>query len=184
MIIVLEASKKLTSLQNLNWPVFRLGENQPEQKNKLIFYYNEYINSENNIKSTYKIVDDKSINKPTLGLRRLHIEKDELYKISAAIYMLQDLIKLAKPTTWFIDNTGQLFQYKKSTRAKLQTYRIKQVLPAAGIGCILEVEGLVERFKSLTVPQKELYANILSYNGKHLLYGLSKEIITPTWRLV
>lgn len=180
----MEALKKLTNLQSLNWPVFRIGENQPDQKDGLIFFHTEYINETDIIKNKYKVIDDKNINKSTLGLRRLQIDKDDLYKISTAIYMLQDLIKLAKPTTWFIDNSGQVFQYKKSTRAKLETYRIKQVLPIRGIGCVLELEGLVERFKSLTVPQQELYATILSYRGKNLLYGLTNDKIKPSWRLI
>jgi hypothetical protein len=108
-----------------------------------------------------------------------------LYPIGTAIYFLQDVIKLAKSTTWFIDSHGQLFQHKKTRRAKLATHRLKQVFPAQGIGCILEVEGLAERFKSLQVPQDtELYAGILSYSGKNLLYGYYSEPIKPTWRLV
>jgi len=77
------------------------------------------------------------------------------------------------------------FSTKKSTRAKLATHRLKQVLPASGLGCILEVEGLVERFKSLQVPKpEEQYCGILSYGHSNLLYGYYSEPIKTTWRMV
>jgi len=77
------------------------------------------------------------------------------------------------------------FSTKKSTRAKLATHRLKQVLPASGLGCVLEVEGLVERFKSLQVPKpEEQYCGILSYGYSNLLYGYYTEPIKTTWRMV
>lgn len=177
--------RKHTTLQSLVWPVFRLGEREPQQLDGLVFYTKQYLDLEQvKFTNTYRVVDDRNIDKPTLGLRRLQIGK-ELFPIGTAIYFLQDVIKLAKSTTWFIDTQGQLFQHKKSTRAKLQTYRIKQVLPAHGIGCVLEIVGLPERFKSLQVPkQTEPYCGILTYNGSNLLYGYYSEPIKPTWRLV
>jgi hypothetical protein len=111
--------------------------------------------------------------------------KDKLFRISSAIYFIGDVIKLAKATTWFIDNHGQVFQHKKTTRAKLATHRLKQVLPVSGLGCVLEVEGLVERFKSLQVPKpEEQYCGILSYGYSNLLYGYYTEPIKTTWRMV
>ncbi len=177
--------RKPTGLKDLVWPVFRLGEREPQQLGGLIFYSKQYIDTDTvTFTHRYRVVDDKNIDKPTLGLRRLQIGK-ELFPIGTAIYFLQDVIKLAKSTTWFIDSSGQLFQHKKSTRAKLATYRIKQVLPAQGIGCVLEITGLAERFKSLQIPKDtEPYAGILTYSGSNLLYGYYSEPIKTTWRLV
>ena len=180
--------RKPIGLASLVWPVFRLGEHEPYTDGKLIFYSSQYVDNENPRSfNRYRIVDDKNIDRGTLGLRRLQlkIEKVKLYPIGAAIYFLQDVIKLAKSTTWFIDSHGQLFQHKKLVRAKLATHRINQILPASGIGCVLEVEGLSERFKSLQIPQQhELYAGILHYNHCNLLYGFYSEPIKTTWRLV
>ena len=180
--------RKPIGLANLVWPVFRLGEHEPYTNGKIIFYASEYIDlDEPKLFSRYRIVDDKDIDKPTLGLRRLVLKNQNinLFPISSAIYFLQDVIKLAKSTTWFIDSIGQVFQHKKLVRAKLATHKIIQVLPASGIGCVLEVEGLSERFKSLVVPKEyELYAGILQYNKCNLLYGYYAEKIKPTWRLV
>jgi hypothetical protein len=136
--------------------------------------------------SNYRIVDDKNIDKPTVGLRRLALaNKVSLFPIGSAIYFLADLIKLAKSTTWFVDNTGQVFQHKKSKRAKLTTKRIKQVLPAATIGCVIEVEGLSTRFKSMQIPKAyETYAGLLEFSDGHIFYGFYDRPIKDTWRLI
>jgi len=181
--------KKPIGLAAIVWPVFKLGEKEPYITNTIVFYASEYIEEEEDPKLLlrYRIIDDKSIDKSTLGLRRLVLKQQKLnlYPIGSAIYFLQDLIKLAKSTTWFIDSSGQIFQHKKIVRAKLVTHKITQVLPASGIGCVLEVEGLSERFKSLQIPKDyELYAGILKYNRCNLLYGYYSEPIKTTWRLV
>lgn len=167
--------------------MFRLGEREPMQKDGITFYYKEYLDTDTeDYRRNYRVVDDKNINKPTLGLRRLQMDvHNKLFPIGTAIYFIQDIIKLAKSTTWFIDSHGQIFQHRKIIRAKLKTHKIKQVLPASGLGCVIEVEGLPERFKSLQVPKPEdLYAGVITYSGKNLLYGYYCEPIKQTWRLV
>lgn len=166
--------------------MFKVGDNTPFIDNGVLYLMNEYISQENyESKTKISIIDDKNIARPTLGLRRLQIDKKVIYPLYTTIYTLQDLIKLAKPKSWFIDNSGNIFQYKKTTRAKLQTYEINQILPINSIGCVLEIKGFSERFKSLTVPDTtQRYAAILTYKGKNLLYGLYSQNIEPTWRLV
>lgn len=175
-------------LKTIAWPVFKLSEKKPNQENGLVFFQTEYVD-ENNIPSfTLKIVDDSSLPGKTLGLRRLALQQDKtvkLHKLSTAIYFLSDLIKLAKSNVWFIDNLGKVFQYKKSTRAKLVTRKICKVLPADGLGCVLEIEGLVHRFKSMQIPKDyQKYAVILTLNKMILLYGFSEETRKDSWRLV
>ena len=184
----MDTSTKFTALQTITWPVFKLSEKEPNQKNGLVFFHTEYIDETNDTSLTFKIVDDSNLPQKTLGLRRLALQKDskiKLHKISTAIYFLADLIKLAKATTWFIDSSGKIFQWKKYTRAKLITKKIKQVLPAEGIGCILEVESISQRFKSLQRPQDfHQYAVFLVINRIYILYGLSDVPRKDSWRLV
>lgn len=153
-----------------------------------MWFHTEYIDESNDTSLTIKIVDDKNLIQKTLGLRRLVLQKDpkvKLHKISTAIYFLADLIKLAKTTTWFIDNAGKVFQWKKYTRAKLTTKKIRQVLPADGIGCVLEVDGLTQRFKMLQKPQDvHRYAVFLVVHNMYILYGLSETTRKDSWRLV
>lgn len=174
-------------MKDLVWPVFRLGEKKPVTEAGRVFYSSEYadIDTAETVRNI-RLVDDTSVAKPTLGLRRLQLkELNNLYPISTALYFLADLIKLAKSTTWFIDNSGKVFQYKKQARAKLRTHKIKQVLPADGLGCVIEVEGLVFRFKSIIRPQEwERYAAVLYINGGYMLYGYYEYPAKDTWRLV
>lgn len=167
--------------------MFRLSEKKPIVEDGRVFYRAEYADIDSaTIKQNIRLVDDRNIEKSTLGLRRLILLQNEtLFPIGSAVYFLVDLIKLAKATTWFIDSQGKIFQYKKITRAKLRTHKINKVLPAGGIGCVLEVEGLVFRFKSMRLPESwEQYAGILYVDGGHMLYGYYEYPIKDTWRLV
>ena len=167
--------------------MFRLGEKKPHTVDDVTFYMAEYSDKDTAVlSSNYRIVDDKSIDKSTLGLRRLSLVDKKLFPIGSAIYFISDIIKLAKSTTWFIDNTGRVFQHKKSTRAKLTTKKIKQVLPAQSLGCVLELEGLSSRFKCMKAPESyEQYAGVLEIGvNQYLLYGFYEHPIKDTWRLV
>ena len=175
-------------LQEITWPVFRLGEKKPEFDNGLVYYHSEYVDEEVGKRVNVRIVDDKNLPALSIGLRRLHLMQDKktkMFPISTAIYFLADLLKLAKASTWFVDNSGQVFQYKKATRAKLVTKKIKQVLPAQGFGCILEVEGIATRFKCLQRPSTyQEYAVILQNGLSYMLYGLSETPRANSWRMV
>lgn len=174
-------------MKDLVWPVFRLGEKKPTVEDGVVFYQAEYADIDTaETRHNIRVVDDRNINKATLGLRRLVIGNTQsLFPIGSAVYFLVDLIKLAKSTTWFIDSHGRVFQHKKIKRAKLRTHKINQVLPASGIGCVLEVDGLVFRFKSMKAPESwEQYAGILYVDGGHMLYGYYEHPIKDTWRLV
>lgn len=164
-----------------------MGDKKPEQHEGLVFYYTHYVDEDNVGNYTIRMVDDQNLPQSSLGLRRLAIKssKDTLFPICIAIYFLADLIKLAKATTWFIDSNGKVFQWKKYARAKLVTRKIKQILPADGIGCVLEVEGLSQRFKSLQRPEDfHQYAVFLVINQMYILYGLSEITRKDSWRLV
>jgi len=177
------------NLAEIVWPVFRLGEHKPRQENNLVFYSKEYLDVKTGeLRVGLRIVDDKTIKKPTLGLRRLELRMEpgaRIFTIKTAIYFLADLIKLAKATTWFIDSSGYVFQYKKITRAKLICKRITKVLPARQLGCIIQVEGLDTRFKSIRHPVNgEQYAGLLQWGLGYLLYGLYLDPFKTTHRLI
>ncbi len=174
-------------MREIVWPVYRLSEKPPKQSDGVTFFSTEYESETGNKSLVLKIVDDLRVPGKTLGARRLYLLSDDsvkLHNIKLAIYFLQDLIKLAKSTTWFIDSAGKVFQYKKSTRAKLETKKISQILPAQGLGCVLEVQGLSQRFKCLTRPKTEEYVVLLYFDKAYLLYGFSDNPRPNSWRLV
>jgi hypothetical protein len=69
---------------------------------------------------------------------------------------------------------------------KLTTKKIKQVLPAQSLGCVLELDGLSQRFKAMRAPESyEQYAGVLEIGvNQYLLYGYYERPIKATWRLV
>ena len=174
------------NLQEIQWPVFRLGEHKPIMENGIVYYSKEYRNNEDaSTKVGLRIVDDVTVDGGTLGIRRLNLRMEgaSMYSIKSALYFLVDVIKLAKQTTWFIDNHGKVFQYKKSTRAKLQTFKIKKVIPLSALGVVIEVEGLTQRFKCIFKPRPEqAYAGVLRWGLGYILYGFYEEPIKPTYR--
>lgn len=176
------------NLAEINWPVFRLGEHKPEQESGCVFYSKEYIdNDTEETRRGLRLVDDQSYVGKTLGIRRIAMKADNnpMFPIKTAIYFLADLIKVAKQTTWFIDNSGKVFQYRKSTRAKLTFHKIKQILPGTGMGAVIEVQGLSQRFKCMYHPKPEqAYVGILRWGLGYLLYGFYTEQHKPTYRLV
>ena len=183
----MENSNKPIGLREIVFPVFRLGEKCPEIQDNLVYYKSEYADKDTAKSTTnYRLVDDTSIDKPTLGLRRLILlQKYVLFPIGTSIYFLVDIIKLAKSTTWFIDSQGTVFQHKKTKRAKLTIKKIKQVLPAGGIGCVLEIDGIAQRFKTMKQPESyEQYVGVLHIDNSYLLYGYFDTPHKDTWRLV
>jgi len=176
------------NLGTIVWPVFRLSEKDPQHNEGVCFYATEYSDLDTNeLSANIRIVDDKNIDKPTLSRRRLHMAANNvlLYPIRQAIYFLGDLLKVAKATTWFIDSEGLLFQYKKSTRAKLIVKKIKQVLPTDGLGAVIELEGIAHRFKTVFKPDADAqYAAVLQSGLTYIFYGLYKDKPAESWRMI
>ena len=165
--------------------MFRLGERKPEQHDGLVFYHTHYVDNMNTESVNIRVVDDANLDGETLGLRRLRLQDEKLFPIRTAIYFLADLIKLAKSTTWFIDNSGRVFQYEKNTRAKLQTKPIKQVLPGQGLGCVIELEGISSRFKSMQRPgEHQHFARVLKLGMGFIFYGFCDAVKPDSWRMV
>lgn len=154
----------------------------------VVYFHSEYSDketSENIVNARF--VDDRTINQPTLGRRRLKLKElgVRLYPIGKAIYFLGDLIKVANSTTWFIDSAGKYFQYKKSKLVKLTCHKIEKVLPTRGLGAVLELRGIPTRFKTAIKPSPEQqYAGILHLGHSLILYGVYYEEFKPSKRKV
>jgi hypothetical protein len=177
------------NLSEISFPVFRLGTNKPIEEGDLLYYSKEYVNIDNmETKASFRIVDDKSVPGANLGLRRLNIKASHpklLYPMRTAFYFLGDLIKNAKSSTWYIDTTGKVFQYKKTTRAKLTCHKIEQVLPVSGLGAVITVEGMTQRFKCLYSPSKEQrFVGLLNLGMGRILYGFYEEQFKQSTRAV
>lgn len=175
-------------LETINWPVSLLGKIEIKRKDKLSYKEVElYDNEARQIILSQYVIDDLSLPQQTLGKRRLVLKSNgvQLLPINKIIYFLVDLIKLAVPNTWFIDNSGNIFTYKKSTRAHLTCHRIKNVLPGTGLGAIIEVEGVAQRFKVMYAPNEfQQYVGLLKMSNSYLLYGLYEQPFKSSTRKI
>ena len=175
-------------MTEISWPVFQLTSRVPQTENGVTFYATESYNRDTaEYTQRIRVIDDKKLPGDTLSRRRLQLQQTaaDVYKIKRAIYFVGDFIKLATTKMWFIDSVGRVFQYKKTTRAKLRFYKVKNIFPVSGIGAVIEVEGLPQRFKVLYRPvDNHAWAGVLEFAGIKFLYGLYDQCYKETWRLV
>ena len=172
-------------LANIIYPVFKLSS-KPNVDEGVIFYYSE---TERNgvVKSKLSLVDDQSAKGDTLAARRLSLISDgiPLYPLKNAIFFLGDLIKLSGPQVYFIDSNGRLFNYKKTSTAKLKFYKINRIIPITTGGAIIEVEKIPQRFKVLQLPSEDSRcAGILHSGMSTILYGVYNYIPEDTVRRI
>ena len=171
----------------ISYPVFRLGSSKPHIESGVVLYITRTREEDSeDITDSYRIVDDVSL-PGNFARRRLQLLKHniKLKKISRAVFFLGDLIKIARAGTWFIDSNGNVFKYKKSTKAKLQFKKITKVMPIPSGGSIVSIEGINHRFKSLFPPlATEKYAGVLKYGLSNILYGFYEEKYDETWRMI
>lgn len=176
------------NLLEISFPVFKLNAGKPIEESGVVYYESESYNRITDTTSIkLKIVDDRNIPLPNLSLRRLNLikQRQPVYNINLAVYFLGDLIKLSKPKTWWIDTQGKVFEYKKSQRAKLRFYKLDKCFTTQGMGAVIQVCGLPQRFKSMFLPeQSDTWCGILEWNKIKIFYGYYKEQHKETWRLI
>lgn len=172
---------------NISFPVFRVGGKEPQHDNGVSFFLLGMDTLETTAEYRLLVIDDKSVAGADLAARRLALRQQgtQLYALSTAVFFIGDLIKLAKSTTWFIDSTGQFFQYKKSRRVPLVFRRITRVTRITTGGAIVEVEGFSQRFKTLFAPTAvNTHAGLLLVDKTVILYGLYDAAYDDTIRAV
>jgi len=175
------------NLAEINFPVYRLSRKPNSHESILYFLTESYDPDTNTFSQSIRILDDKSIEYKTLSRRRLYLKEEgaPLYPLRKAIFMLGDFIRFNKPTSWWIDSSGKLFTYKKSTFAKLKYYKIKKVIPSKTMGTTIEVHGLGQRFKTMFAPpSSHTYAGILEIGIMRVLYCTSDGYIKDSRRKV
>lgn len=175
-------------LASLSWPLYKIGRSNPIVDDKVSYFLLAKATETDALEYKILFIDDKSIDNPSLGHRRLIIESrgNSLFKLKVAIFFLSDLIKLASPSTWFIDSAGTMFQYTKTRRVKLVYKPINKIIPISTGGCIIEVKGMSERFKSYKTPELSStpYVGLLQDNQSHILYGFYDKQYKNTNRMI
>jgi hypothetical protein len=168
-------------LSEISFPVFRLTNKKPVEVDGVLCYITESFNMDTaEFSSRVSIIDDKTLPYDSLSRRRLALKgipSVNLYPLRRAVYFISDLIKLTKTGYWWIDSSGNIFEYKKSKVGKLTFHKIEKVIPIPGMGAIIDVENIPSRFKVLFQPSDDIqYAGILSDGiGTKFIYGLYSE---------
>ena len=166
-------------MKEISFPVFKIGESATIRvKDTIKYTYNEYLLADGiTLRKVVALLDDTSIDRPTLGLRRLVLKAQgvPLVRLSRAIYFISDIV--AKPSSLYIDSNGKLFRYKRTKRVSLVFKKIAKMIPnQSGLGSIVEVENIPSRFKTLVHASKAYkYAGLLEVLGGYILYGLYTE---------
>ncbi len=173
-------------LSKISFPVYKLGREAPIEEEGVSFYLKIY-ETDTVRKFLPLIIDDKNIEGATLARRRLLLKSKEikLYTLSKAIFFIADLIKLTIGTSYYIDSTGKIFEYKKTTTVPLIFKKIKKVIPIKTGGATIEVEGIASRYKTLFLPNLECkYAGLLKIGKGYILYGLYETKLPDTRRKI
>lgn len=169
-------------LTTVVWPVYSLGTNTPTKEGSIVYF----SKTDQKGKVSLELIDDKEVQGNSLALRRITLLGlgVPLYKIKHAFFFLSDLVKFAKPSNWFIDSTGKIFQYKKTRTAKLVFRKITKVVRGIG-NSFIEVKGHDCRYATLYPPEPEQkYAGLLIVDGVYLLYGFFREEHKSTYRKI
>lgn len=175
---------KSIDLSQVVFPVFKIGNEQPTTIDGISIFISRNTSTD---EIQYKVLDDKTIDKPTLAARRLHLlnKKVSLKPLRTAIFFVADLIKIADSKTWFIDSKGNIFNYRKSKFCKLTCHRILEIIPISTGGAILVLEGIVPRVKTMYYSEEYKYASILNLDTfTHILYGLHENKFKDTKRKI
>ena len=174
-------------LNEISFPVYKLGKRKPIVEEGLVFYLNKTEKEDGTLVYFPQIIDDTNLKGNTLAKRRLELlEKGEkLYKLKYAIFFISDMLKLTKGATWFIDSTGKTFEYIKRIRVPLVFKKIKEIIPIKTGGVIIEIYGIPYRFKSLFRPLiEQKYAGLLYFNNGYILYGFYDNLYNKTTRMI
>lgn len=174
------------NLSDVTFPVYLLGKSKPHFEDGVWYYLYVkavYDDSDQEIKL---VLDDQNLPQSTLSRRRLVLEQTtKLYKLKTAVFFFSDLVKLSVGPTWWIDSVGKVFQYKKTGRVPLVYKRVKAVIKAETGGWLVEVEGVMERFKIMYAPNPDQkWAALLRVGINYLMWGLSDQKYKDTTKSI
>lgn len=106
-------------LLDITFPVFTL----PKSPHKIWEEFNVlYMQTES---GKLYILDNKNLSGKNLGIRRAKIDPKDLYKHKRCYYSISQLLK--STYSKFIDYTGKVFQYTKTTMVPLKYHKLKDI---------------------------------------------------------
>jgi hypothetical protein len=159
-------------LKNIKFPIY------PIPKTTNAYVEGSQIRATSN--TTDLIIDDKSVEGYTLGIRRLHIEKKLLYPLRKSISNIGNFFLYSSIYSTYVDSMGKLFKYKKQTRVPLIYKKIIVSAPYKS-GTMLLMEDIhcpMWYYRPIS-PGKE-YAALLYMEKGYVLLGVTDKPSTRT----
>lgn len=163
-------------LRNIKFPVYSIGGHAR------LWLENNVLFLESDSGIIYKM-DNKNLPFDTIGKRRLRISKKERYKFTGTYFTIAQLVKSNKKL--FIDNEGNIINYKKNRRVPLIYRQIIKKKLVEGKGILLYAKGISSPFLvSSFVYRGETYLGLLNISDGYLIYELSEERKADSWRKI
>jgi hypothetical protein len=101
------------AIRNVAFPVFKLNSDE-------VHYYEGILYCQD------KIIDDRNMPGNTIGIRRLHIPKEDLYRLNRSAFDFMALLQAKH--RHFIDNKGRAFSYTKIKRVLVENKKIEKII--------------------------------------------------------
>lgn len=157
-------------LHTVQFPVFILPSSNWHTQDGLFFVDN-------------KLVDDRNIDKPTLGQRRIVSPQGDFLPLGKALIDEVGVIK--QSTKAFIDSKGQPFIYAKTKMANIEYYKIDDIQGLEHCSRI-KVFGLRNNFLVPRPPEPGMtWAGIIHLHGyAWKIYEFSETYKPPTRRKI
>lgn len=157
-------------LSKIAFPIFALPSSNWHTQDGLFFVDNI-------------LVDDRNVDKPTLGQRRLISPQGNFMKLGKAVVDEVGLFK--QQNRAFIDSKGVPFIYIKSKMLPLNYYNIEKK-EGLGHSCRIKIVGIKQEFLVPTCPTDSMrWAGILSIQGyPWKIYEFSETYKPPTRRKI
>lgn len=151
--------------RDISWPLYPIRKNRGITEDNNVLYieddYNEYI------------LDNKNMAGNTLAMRRLNITEIggiNLYKFHDVILDLADLLRYSK-NNQFLDKSGKLFQYTKSSKHRKLIYRKILKVEVSDTSTFLSVSGIFRKIILPYIPSKVLsYVGLIVTSGDYIVY--------------
>mgnify|MGYP005666973545 CR=1 FL=1 len=125
-------------------------------------------------------VDDRNVNLPTLGERRMH-SPQKLGKIKKGYLDIVSFLKDAKtPIVWGLDNNGTIIKYRKTRFERVTCHRIRKTIKKDWYSILL-LEGINFPIE-VSNPPSDSYAQLLNFKGWPWKLYNTTPIEVPTTR--
>lgn len=162
----------MLDLSKIKFPIYQLSKSAPILKRPPYSYIFQ--------RGAYRLLDDSS-KEGNLGVRRLKYLSDEkivpkhtLARINTPIFRYSDIFQVLNRSNKFIDSSGRIFEYNKTTFYKIKYFKITKFAEIP-TGYYIDVPTIHVRFYLNRIPALEdKYAGIIEIDRGYILYELSE----------